>query len=97
MSEPMILPVKPGTVSELDKAKMAEVGVVVIEHPNPEEVRLLRAHGEIPAGMLLRCALRALAHQNADVMGSGPNRFKFFQLLAEGIEKDDATRTEALP
>jgi hypothetical protein len=60
MTEPVLLPVKPGTLNAKDKATLRKAGVIVIEHDNPSELRLLRPSSELDGGDLLRAALTAL-------------------------------------
>lgn len=61
MNEPVILPVRPQTISAKDKAALRKAGVIVIEHENPEELRLLRPSSDVSSSDMLRCALEALA------------------------------------
>lgn len=59
-TEPCILPVKPGRISEADRLALAGAGVIVFEHPNPSEVRLLRPSTELDSGDLFFAAMQAL-------------------------------------
>jgi hypothetical protein len=57
-----ILPVRPGTISADDKAMLREVGVIVIEHENPEELQLMTPLlGAFPRGPVLDAAMDVLA------------------------------------
>lgn len=60
MSEPMLLPVKPGTLNAKDKKALSAAGIIVIEHDHPEEIRLLRPGAELESSDLLRCAMAGL-------------------------------------
>lgn len=55
-----LLPVKPGTMSAEDKATLREAGVVVVEHEEPETLRLLTPTAEIGTTDMLRAAMFAL-------------------------------------
>lgn len=55
-----VMPVLPGTITELDKAKLAEIGVIVIEHECPESIRMIRPEAEISGSGLLFAALSAI-------------------------------------
>ena len=61
MDDLTILPVKPGTLSDADKAALREGGVITIEHERPEELRLLRPTADLAPGEMLSCAMHALA------------------------------------
>lgn len=60
MNDLTILPIRPGTISAADKRALSKAGVIVIEHDNPSEVRLLRPIAELDSNDLLRCAMGAL-------------------------------------
>lgn len=85
MKEPAILPVLPGTISAKDRAALEKVGVVVIEHPDPTAVRLIRAHAEISGTELMRCAARALLTGAGS--SSDDQRLMFAKLVAEAVIK----------
>lgn len=61
-----ILPAKPGSISEDSKAKLREFGVVVVEHENPSELRLLSPNTEVPAGVIMACAMEAMCGPSGD-------------------------------
>lgn len=84
--EPAILPVKPGTLSAEDKAALREIGVVVIEHENPSELRILNTLSEIPASDMLRCALKALATSDNDYNRGTLQRSNFTKLMAALVD-----------
>jgi nucleoside-diphosphate-sugar epimerase len=81
MSEPAILPVCPQSLSDRDRAALRRAGVVVIEHENPDELRLLRPSADVDASDMLRCALTALAHGPTH-RNVGDAREQFVRLLA---------------
>ena len=88
MSEPTILPVKPGTLNEQDRATLREVGVVVIECENPREIRLLRPACELDSSALVRAALKALSPISDDkYKDATKNREVFCRLLAESLDE----------
>ena len=64
MSEPLLLPVKPDTLNAKDKAALRNAGVIVIEHDNPSELRLLRPTAELDSCDLLRCAMQGLMNKD---------------------------------
>jgi len=61
VSDATILPVRPGTLSAKDKRALSAAGVVVVEHENPAEVRLLRPAADLDSSAMLLCAMRALS------------------------------------
>ena len=60
MENVSILPAKPGSISEESKTALREVGVIVIEHENPSELRLISPNTEVPASAMLACAMEAM-------------------------------------
>jgi hypothetical protein len=78
MTEPTLLPVKPGSLSKEDKAALREVGVIVIEHDNPETLRLLKPWAEVDSNQMLMCAMNALCDET---VGSQGARSFFTKLL----------------
>lgn len=86
--EPGILPVRPGTLNEKDKARLRRAGIVVIEHDNPAELRLLRIGlPEVDAGDMLFCAIEALTGTS----GMSDARFSFVKALAASMQARRAT------
>lgn len=59
-NEPTLLPVKPGTLNAKDKTALRKAGIVVIEHDDPESLRLLKPCTEINGDDLLMAALRGM-------------------------------------
>jgi hypothetical protein len=82
--EPAILPVKPGTISAEDKAALREIGVLVIEHEHPSEIRILRPFSEIEGGDLLLAAMRGVMAED------GKARYAFSKAVLETLEKKAA-------
>lgn len=83
MEQISILPVKPGTLNDDSKAALREVGVVVIEHENPTELRMLSPMTEVPASDMLRCAMKALVVGDNDYNKGILQRATFTKLMAE--------------
>ena len=65
-NEPTLLPVRPGTLTPNDKAKLSKIGIIVIEHENPAELRLLKPCADISGNVLLIAALEALNSTTAN-------------------------------
>lgn len=87
MDEVTLLPVKPGSLTIEDKTILREVGVIVIEHENPHEIRLLRPSAEVAASDLLMCAMKALATSDADYNKGTLQRASFTKFLADTMVK----------
>lgn len=73
--EPMILPVRPGTLDAYDKGELRKIGVVVIEHENPEELRLLKPMMEVSGSALLAAALKALMIPGGNYVNTAQQQF----------------------
>jgi len=73
--EPMIMPVRPGTLDAYDKRELRKIGVVVIEHENPEELRLLKPMAEVSGGAMLVAAVRALTQPGGNYVTSAQTQF----------------------
>lgn len=84
MSEPLLLPVKPGSLSRADMRKLSAAGIIVVQHECPGDLRLIKPSLEISAGDILRCALKALV-SSADY-GAREQRFAFLKMLSESME-----------
>ena len=78
-----VLPIKPGTLKRRDISELRRARIVVIEHEDPESLRLLPRHGGGDTSLLLDCALRALTN---GVTASG-QREAFTELLAKAYSK----------
>lgn len=88
MKEPIILPVKPGTLTVKDKAELRKAGVIVIEHDNPAELRLLRPLAELDSSDMLLCAMKALT---SDKTMTSQARETFAVLVCQALAaKSDA-------
>lgn len=85
--EPLLLPVKPGSISAADKGKLSKAGIVVIEHEHPETLRLIRASlPDVDACDMLKCALKALS--SSDGMSAKDQRAMFTTLLSAVLSGD---------
>lgn len=87
MAEPTLLPVRPGTISDEDRALLRDFGVIVIEHENPEELRLIQPGVEIDAGTMLTSALAALARVGDTYNKGTLQRSAFVFELAKAISR----------
>lgn len=81
--QPAILPVLPGTISEADRELLREAGVVVIEHPEPHTLRILRPETEVSATDMLACAMKAL--RNSSGTSAEAQREAFTKHLADVV------------
>lgn len=66
MSEATVFPVKPGILKRGEKKALKDAGIIVIEHPNPEECRLIKGQMEVDPGDMLRCAIHAIEQDSFD-------------------------------
>jgi len=89
--EKVMMPVKPGTVSEKDKIKLAKIGIVVIEHENPSELRLIRPSSELDNSDMLFCALKALTFKPQYGSDGDKQREQLAILLTQQIESKRAS------
>jgi len=83
MDEPLIMPVKPGSLNADDKKALSDAGIIVIEHPEPETVRLLRPAAELSGSQMLLAAMRALTLQG---YGESSMRAHFTTQIAKMLE-----------
>lgn len=60
-----VMIIKPGTVSGKDKEKLSKSGYVVIEHPEPDNVKIIMPVSEIRGDDLMMAALFGL--QNSSI------------------------------
>lgn len=60
MSEPAILPVKPGAISPKDKAALRKAGVTVVECDDPAALRLIKPEAELDGFGMLIAAMRGI-------------------------------------
>ncbi len=82
MSEVAILPVKPGTLTKADKAELKKAGVIVVEHENPSELRLITPTTQVSSGDMLYCAMKAL---RASTGVSAQNQRETFAVLMANL------------
>lgn len=83
MSEPCILPVLPGSLSQADRRELRKAGVIVIEHNDPGSIRFLRPTSELDASDMLHCAMQALNKQIGQ--SAEAQRETFTRLVAAAI------------
>lgn len=70
-----IMPVRPGSMNEADKARLREIGIVVFEHDNPAEVQLIAPFaGNFPAGPVIDAAVQCLAMFPSDYKHPSPSQ-----------------------
>lgn len=86
MKEPLLLPVQPGSLSDYDRDQLRAMGVTVIEHENPSELRLLRPCSELDSSTLLRCAMKALAYVGDNFNQGLQQRAMFARFVAEAVD-----------
>lgn len=89
MSDPTILPIKPGSLRRCDKKRLADAGVVVIEVDDPLSVRLLRAHSDVSASDMLMSALKTITET-----GFGDVRKQFMCELFRRMRITEAAERE---
>jgi len=82
MTDPLILPVKPGSLSTRDIAALRKTGVTVIQHEDPGSLRLLRPHAQIDGSDLLACAMQALT---SGKVGARDQREEFTRSVARAV------------
>lgn len=98
MSEPILLPVKPGSLSAKDNTVLRRAGVIVIEHEAPETLRLLRPNAELDSSLrqaqtMLTCAVHALSAAPSDTSHSATKQRAAF---VEGLAKALAAQSKEL-
>ena len=75
MSEPIILPVRPGSITSRAKSDLRKAGVIVVEHENPSELKLIRPSSEVDSPTLLKSALLALCKES-EKYGESSGKFQ---------------------
>ncbi len=65
MDDPAILFVKPGAVKDIDKRRLSQAGVIVVEVEDPSSIKLVRAGYELPATALMAAAAKAIKESSA--------------------------------
>ena len=78
--QPNILPVKPGAISAEDKAALRDAGVIVIEHEEPNQLRLLTPTAELSGSDMLLAAMRGVLAED------GKARLVFSQQVLAALE-----------
>lgn len=81
-----VIVVKPKSISPKDKAKLSKAGHLVIEHENPNEVRMLEPESTVPVNEMLKCAIAAIAAQDITSVNSS-----FIKRLNKVINQDTPT------
>lgn len=84
--QPMILAVRPNSISESDKCALRQEGVIVIEHENPKELRFIRPDREVDGSDMFVCAMRAL--DSSIGQGADSQRIAFTKLLARLVIRE---------
>lgn len=84
-TEPTILPVKPGSLSEQAIEKLEAIGITVIEHEEPSQIRLIRPSVDVEAGTLLKCAMQALMKAGGQNNYGSEQRREFAKLVTEAV------------
>lgn len=86
---PLILPIKPNSLSKADKAALQKAGVIVIEHENPESIRLLKPNSELSASDLLIAAMRGvMANDGRARLVFAENCLKFLEEARKARQTD---------
>jgi hypothetical protein len=88
MNEPLILPVRTGTLKRKSILELKQAGVIVVEHPNPTELKLLRPTSEVDGGQLLKIAIQALCKKGEYGNKGELQRETFAVLLNEYLNPD---------
>jgi len=78
MSEPLIMPVRPGAITPGAKRKLEKAGVIVVECDNPQDIRIVRPWAELNGSDLLIAAMRAIGSES---ISHGVRDALFKQLL----------------
>lgn len=66
MNDPAILFIKPKSISVRDKKTLQNVGIIVVETENPQDVKFTRARMELDSGALLACAAQTISSAYSD-------------------------------
>lgn len=77
-----ILIVKPSTISEEQKESLKKNEIIVIEHSNPEEVRLITSMEGFDGNDVFMSAIEAID----DVSGNQKAQIKFAEALAKRLK-----------
>lgn len=83
MSEPLIMPIRHGSLSPHDKKKLSDAGVIVIEHDHPDSLKILRPSSVLSSDDMTLAALKALTGKNS-LTNEARSEFAF--LIARAFE-----------
>jgi len=85
-----ILPIRPGAVSDEDKQKLSEAGVIVVETEHPDDIKLVAiTPPEVTTTQMLKCAITALSVEGDHNNKGGQQRLQFFHGIKKVILADD--------
>lgn len=76
--QPYLMPVKAGTISDKDIAKLEAAGVTVFECEDPTAIKFINPQFSIGGGELLQVALDALNHSPSYGSSGKEQREQFF-------------------
>ena len=83
MSEPLIMPIRHGSLSPHDKKKLSDAGVIVIEHDHPDSLKILRPSSVLSSDDMTLAALKALTGKSS-LTNEARSEFAF--LVARAFE-----------
>ena len=83
MSEPLIMPIRHGSLSPHDKKKLSDAGVIVIEHDHPDSLKILRPSSVLSSDDMTLAALKALTGKSS-LTNEARSEFAF--LIARAFE-----------
>lgn len=83
MSEPLIMPIRHGSLSPHDKKKLSDAGVIVIEHDHPDSLKILRPSSVLNSDDMTLAALKALTGKS---LLTSEARSEFAFLIARAFE-----------
>ena len=83
MSEPIIMPIRHGSLSPNDKKKLADAGVIVIERDHPDSLKILRPSSVLNSDDIALAALKALTGKSS-LTNEARSEFAF--LIARAFE-----------
>lgn len=89
--QPYLMPVKAGTISDKDIAKLEAAGVTVFECEDPSAIKFISPQFDVGGGELLQAALDALAYRPSYGSSGKEQRDQFFtkfrMFVAEALAK----------
>ena len=83
MREPLIMPIRHGSLSPHDKKKLSDAGVIVIEHDHPDSLKILRPSSVLSSDDMTLAALKALTGKSS-LTNEARSEFAF--LIARAFE-----------